>query len=190
MKGGKNTPINHSKVRVPLHVSSTDVFPNVNIIILADACHRRQNVQAPPAAVLDLVEALDADHGKCSVVYVGIVPSATQKLQLQDYSRKFNVSWRRVSGRVVTAEPSNEAEGETQAQRNRVRTILLPLTCRYEVFRSSRRRTPLLRAFRLGLHVSRAGSRYLLNLVYCRTRSAPRASELFAYATIEPVPPF
>ncbi|CAM9805005.1 unnamed protein product, partial [Ectocarpus sp. 8 AP-2014] len=50
-----------------------------------------QNVQAPPAAVLDLVEALDADHGKCSVVYVGIVPSAAQKLQLQDYSRKFNV---------------------------------------------------------------------------------------------------
>lgn len=48
-----------------------------------------QDVQSPPAAVLDLL--VDAEHGKCNVIFVGIVPSAAQKLQLQDYSRKFNV---------------------------------------------------------------------------------------------------
>lgn len=48
-----------------------------------------QNVESPPAAVLDLL--VDANYGKCNVVFVGIVPSAAQKQQLQDYSRKFNV---------------------------------------------------------------------------------------------------
>eukprot|EP00903_Cladosiphon_okamuranus_P009435 g8995.t1 len=48
-----------------------------------------QDIQSPPAAVLDLL--VDAEHGKCNVIFVGIVPSAAQKLQLQDYSRKFNV---------------------------------------------------------------------------------------------------
>ena len=50
-----------------------------------------QIVESPPAAELDLLVDDDDDHGKCSVIFVGIVPSAAQKLQLQDYSRKFDV---------------------------------------------------------------------------------------------------
>ncbi len=39
--------------------------------------------------MLDLL--VDENHGKCNVIFVGIVPSAAQKLQLQEYSRKFKV---------------------------------------------------------------------------------------------------
>ncbi|CAM9973894.1 unnamed protein product, partial [Pylaiella littoralis] len=60
-----------------------------------------------PPGLLDLVYANDANRGKCNVIFVGIVPDGilpddptvpavaeenrTQKKQLQDYSRKFNV---------------------------------------------------------------------------------------------------
>lgn len=40
---------------------------------------------------LDLAMDDDDNHGKCSVVFVGIVLSDDQKLELQDYSRKFKV---------------------------------------------------------------------------------------------------
>ncbi|CAM9819067.1 unnamed protein product, partial [Scytosiphon promiscuus] len=44
-----------------------------------------------PTDVLNLVMDDNANHGKCNVVFVGIVLSDDQKLQLQDYSRKFKV---------------------------------------------------------------------------------------------------
>ncbi len=57
-----------------------------------------QIVQSPPAAELDLL--VDADHGRCNVIFVGIMPSAEQKLQLQDYSRMFNVRTSRSGARA------------------------------------------------------------------------------------------
>lgn len=44
------------------------------------------------STVFDLVDAADPNRGLCSVVFVGVVPTAAQKLQLQDYSRNFKVS--------------------------------------------------------------------------------------------------
>lgn len=41
--------------------------------------------------MLDLVDADDPNRGLCGVVFVGVPPTAAQKLQLQDYSRKFKV---------------------------------------------------------------------------------------------------
>lgn len=41
--------------------------------------------------MLDLIYADEPSRGKCNVVFVGIVPTAAQKLQLQDYSRNFKV---------------------------------------------------------------------------------------------------
>ncbi|CAM9818998.1 unnamed protein product [Scytosiphon promiscuus] len=41
--------------------------------------------------LLDLAMDDDDNHGKCNVVFVGIVLSDDQKLELQDYSRKFKV---------------------------------------------------------------------------------------------------
>lgn len=40
---------------------------------------------------LDLVMEDDDNHGKCNVIFVGLVLSADQKVELQDYSRKFKV---------------------------------------------------------------------------------------------------
>lgn len=48
-----------------------------------------QNLQAPPGDVLDLTN--DVSHGKCNVIFVGIIPTAAQKLQLESYSRRFKV---------------------------------------------------------------------------------------------------
>eukprot|EP00903_Cladosiphon_okamuranus_P012911 g12054.t1 len=39
----------------------------------------------------DLVDADDPSRGLCNVVFVGVVPTAAQKQQLQDYSRSFKV---------------------------------------------------------------------------------------------------
>lgn len=51
-----------------------------------------QNIESPPGAVLDLLDlTVDRNHGKCNVVFVGIIPTAEQKKELQDYSRKFKV---------------------------------------------------------------------------------------------------
>lgn len=51
-----------------------------------------QKIESPPGAVLDLLDlTVDSNHGKCNVVFVGIIPTAEQKTQLQDYSRKFKV---------------------------------------------------------------------------------------------------
>lgn len=51
-----------------------------------------QIVEVPGTAALSsLVDADDVNYGKCSVIFVGIVPTAGQKTQLQDYSRKFKV---------------------------------------------------------------------------------------------------
>ena len=43
------------------------------------------------STVFDLVDAADPSRGLCNVVFVGIEPTAAQKLQLQDYSRNFKV---------------------------------------------------------------------------------------------------
>ena len=49
------------------------------------------------STVFDLVDAADPNRGLCSVVFVGVVPTAAQKLQLQDYSRNFKVTDRAYS---------------------------------------------------------------------------------------------
>eukprot|EP00904_Undaria_pinnatifida_P011670 jgi/Undpi1/7633/HiC_scaffold_23.g10106.m1 len=51
----------------------------------------QQRIMEPPEAVLVLEDAADANHGLCSVIFVGIIPTPEQKTQLQDYSRKFQV---------------------------------------------------------------------------------------------------
>lgn len=49
-----------------------------------------QNVVVAPSGTLDLVNA--DGSGKCSVIFVGITPTAAQKIELQDYARLFKAS--------------------------------------------------------------------------------------------------
>lgn len=48
--------------------------------------------QLTPSATTGTLDLTNSDtHGKCNVVYVGIEVTEAQKVQLQDYSRTFNV---------------------------------------------------------------------------------------------------
>lgn len=49
------------------------------------------DVSATSESVLDLVDSTNENYGKCSVVYVGVVPTTLQKVQLDAYSIKFKV---------------------------------------------------------------------------------------------------
>ena len=49
------------------------------------------DVSAGSESILDLVDSANESYGKCSVVYVGVVPTTLQKAQLDAYSIKFKV---------------------------------------------------------------------------------------------------
>ncbi|CAM9838625.1 unnamed protein product, partial [Discosporangium mesarthrocarpum] len=74
-------------------------------------------ISVSPTGSLDLVN--DLNEGKCNAIYVGIVPTAEQKTELQDYSRNFGV-------RIVYFDNADTANDFEVQQRLKVSQFFAP----------------------------------------------------------------